>query len=129
MYKFSDEMKSFAALALVTLFCCLEVALAYPRHPMRQQQNYNTLQQDTATAQQRGLLKMLLFHHDFVSFMQVLYVAMLITVNNPSLEQTQLKGAATFFEQSLIMILLPMNAKSAPNLDVCEDHIPSNETA
>ena len=58
MYKVSDEMKIFAALALVTLFCCLEVALGYPRHPMRQQQDYNTLQQDTATAQPlRGLLK------------------------------------------------------------------------
>ena len=55
--KVSDEMKIFAALALVTLFCCLEVAVGYPRHPMRQQQYYNTLQQDTATAQQGGLLK------------------------------------------------------------------------
>ena len=74
MYKVSDEMKFFAALALVTLFCCLEVALGYPRHLMRQQQYYNTLQQDTATAQQPGgLLKIniLLFHHDLVSFMQI----------------------------------------------------------
>ena len=61
MYKVSDEMKIFAALALVTLFCCLEVALGYPRHPMRQQQDYNTLQQDTATAQQGGLLKCCFF--------------------------------------------------------------------
>ena len=52
------QMKIFAALALVTLFCCLEVALGYPRSPVRQQQDYNALKQDTATAQQlRGLLK------------------------------------------------------------------------
>ena len=77
MYKVSDEI--FAALALVTLFCCLEVALGYPRHPMRQQQDYNTLQQDTATAQQGAstwAFKMLLFHHDFMLVIVALPIVM-----------------------------------------------------
>ena len=60
--------------------------------------------------------------------MQVLYVAELLTVKNPSFSRTQLKCAAMVFDHCLIMILLPVHAVTASHLDVCEDHIPSNET-
>ena len=63
----SVQMKIFAALALVTLFCCLEVALGYPRYPVRQQQYHNTLQKDTATAQ-GGVLKYCFFTMIFFFF-------------------------------------------------------------
>ena len=56
---FLIQMKIFAALALVTLFCCLEVAHGYPRYAVRQQQYFNmyNFQQDTATPQHGGVLK------------------------------------------------------------------------
>ena len=52
----------------------------------------------------------------------------MITVQTSSLQGTHLKSAATVFEHCLFMILLPVAAESAPNLHVCEDHIPSIET-
>ena len=67
---FLSKMKIFAALTLVTLFCCLKVALGYSHHPVRQQRYYNSWQQDTATAQSE-LLKCCVFTPGFVfSFMQ-----------------------------------------------------------
>ena len=42
-----------------------------------------------------------------------------------SVQGTHLKSAASVFKQGLFMMV---NAMSALNLHVCEDHIPSNET-
>ena len=39
----------------------------------------------------------------------------------------QSQSAASIFEEDLF-VMLPVNAKSASQLHVCEDHIPSNET-
>ena len=59
--------------------------------------------------------------------MQVcLNVSLVLAVYFPSVMRAQLKSAAGL--EALLLIMIPVNAKTASSLPVCEYHVPSTGT-